>query len=483
METLSREVQGLSDIQRETLRLAASQRLKENGFTGATKLIDSALRFRGRGDKLSGPVPFPKIKPWPDPVDGAQLFDRIRTWFHKYLILPHGASRTLALGVAHSHALDAAETSPIFNIYSPTPRCGKTLALTLFYLLARRPILASNISKAVIYRVIEKYQVTLCIDESDTFFKGDDILRGILNSGHRRASALTWRCDGDDHDVRSFSTWGVKAVAGIIQLQGTLRDRSIPIRFSRKRSHERVAAFRYKIAEVEAKPLREMLARWAKDNLAAIGTVEPEIPAGLNDRQEDNWHPLLSIAHIVGKDWTKWARESCRLLSIHTQEEEGPAVQLLEDLHQVLESAGKDKISSSELVQRLAEMEDRPWPEWRNAKPITAWHMARILSRFDIVPTQFWTHGKKKRGYVVNATMEDAFSRYLERGQPGECVEATPSPTDLPSGQWIDPVGDEPTLDPYQSSLLMQSNLNPTGLPVQGKTARKESTRSDELPF
>jgi putative DNA primase/helicase len=32
-------------------------------------------------------------------------------------------------------------------------------------------------------------------------------------------------------------------------------------------------------------------------------TVEPKLPAGLNDRAADNWFPLAAIAQVAGGSW------------------------------------------------------------------------------------------------------------------------------------------------------------------------------------
>jgi hypothetical protein len=60
---------------------------------------------------------------------------------------------------------------------------------------------------------VEKYRPTLLIDEADTFLGDHDELRGIINSGHRRSSAFVLRCDGDDQEPKSLSTWCPKAIA------------------------------------------------------------------------------------------------------------------------------------------------------------------------------------------------------------------------------------------------------------------------------
>ena len=73
--------------------------------------------------------------------------------------------------------------------------------------MCARPLAASSITPASLFRVVELVRPTLLIDEADTFATDNDELRGIINSGHSRDSAHVIRTVGDDHEPRSFSTW------------------------------------------------------------------------------------------------------------------------------------------------------------------------------------------------------------------------------------------------------------------------------------
>ena len=146
------------------------------------------------------------IEPWPEPVDGAALLDDLVATFLQYLSLPEGAAVLLALWVMFTHAFEAVEVSPRLVFTSPEPECGKTTALSLLGRLVWRPALASNISPAVIYRIIERYRPTLLLDEADTYLEARDDLAGILNSGHTPQTADVWRCDGERYEPKPFST-------------------------------------------------------------------------------------------------------------------------------------------------------------------------------------------------------------------------------------------------------------------------------------
>src|SRR5271167_227951 len=103
---------------------------------------------------------------------------------------------TVALWVLFTYLLDAFETSPRLAITAPQKRCGKTTLLSVLYQLTCRPLAAANLTPAVAFRVIEAARPTLLIDETDTFVKENDELRGVFNSGHTRTTAFVIRCQG-----------------------------------------------------------------------------------------------------------------------------------------------------------------------------------------------------------------------------------------------------------------------------------------------
>jgi 5S rRNA maturation endonuclease (ribonuclease M5) len=236
-------------------------------------------------------ISFPEPEPWPEPVDGAALLDEISRAIGAHVVMPEASRDACALWVAHTFLLDGTMISPRLAITSPTRGCGKTTALDVISQLVLRPLPAANVSASAIFRVVEGFRPTLLIDEADTFLKDNDELRGILNSGHRKGGAVL-RNVGDDHEPRSFSTYGACAIALIGQLPGTLTDRSVPITLTRRKRDEDITPFRLdRVAHLVV--LARKLARWTADNDVAIAATEPEMPAGIYNRAADNWRPLL----------------------------------------------------------------------------------------------------------------------------------------------------------------------------------------------
>ena len=241
----------------------------------------------------------PPTVPWDQPVEGHVLLDALVSQFKRHLSLPDGATDAMALWVVFTHAFDAMYVNPRLSFISPAPGCGKTTALSMLKCLVSKPVLASNITPAVVFRIIQLHQPTLLADEADTYLQDRDGLKGILNSGHTKAGALILRSMGDNHEPTGYSTWAPMAIAKIGKLPATLHDRSVVIRMQRALRNEKIEKF-WGDADGQLNMLASKAARWASDNLQKLRGAEPQVPGDLLNRAADNWLPLLAIADAVG---------------------------------------------------------------------------------------------------------------------------------------------------------------------------------------
>jgi putative DNA primase/helicase len=333
------------------------------------------------------------------------VLDELAGAFSRHLALCEGAAEAIALWVLFAHTHDAYQTSPRLGFLSPVPECGKTTALSILRALVPRALPTSNITPAVIFRVIQKSRPTLLIDEADTFMQGDD-MRGILNSGHTRATAHVWRCEGEDRDPKGFSTWAPVVIAKIGTLPETLESRSIIIPMQRRRPDERTQPITAEDRQAFA-DLASKAARWAADHAAALGEAVPELPSGLFNRASDNWRPLIAIADAAGGHWPERA---CRVAVLLSGSAEDPSlgIQLLSDIREILRTG---RLSSEDLCEDLRGLEDRPWAE--DGLAINPRRLAQRLKPFGIAPksVRLDRHSTPK-GYTA-AQFEDAFARYL----------------------------------------------------------------------
>jgi putative DNA primase/helicase len=402
----------LKPLEYDRVRQAEAERL---GVRVAT--LDAEVR-KARGDAQEDApgagraLVLEDPEPWHSPVDGASLLNALAAAFARFLVLAEGAAEALALWTLHTHAHDAARVSPILAVTSPQKRCGKTKTLDVLGPVVRRPLPASNITSAALFRATEVYRPTLLIDEADTFLDDADELRGILNSGHSRSAAFVIRTVGDDHEPRIFTTWAPKAIAKIGRLSGTLFDRSIPIRMARKLPADRIE----RLTEAEVERLRDharRAARWVNDNFVALRDADPPTPVGLHDRAADNWRPLLAIADVAGGGWPDRARVAIARLADEDEGDEAAPVLLLADVRDLFAARRVDRLPSADLADALSKLEERPWPEWKHGKAITQRQVAILLRPFRIVPTAVrMPDGKTPRGYHRDQ-FADAWRRYL----------------------------------------------------------------------
>ncbi|HWW02481.1 MAG TPA: DUF3631 domain-containing protein [Candidatus Acidoferrum sp.] len=165
-----------------------------------------------------------------------------------------------------------------------------------------RALRGESLTPAVVYRVVHRGQPTLCMDEVDCYLHLYSEMRALLNAGHKRDSHAL-RCGAGGYDVNAYNTFCPTVLAGIGHLPPTLRDRSIVIPMIQAQAGQVQLRFNPDKAEVE-KILGRKIARWAKDNFAAIAALDdPPLPAIASNRLADNWRPLFTIAHVIAGHW------------------------------------------------------------------------------------------------------------------------------------------------------------------------------------
>jgi putative DNA primase/helicase len=317
--------------------------------------------------------------------------------------------------VIGSHRFSAFAIFPRLFITAAEMQSGKTTLLDVLSQLVPRPLLASNITAAALFRTINVAKPSLLLDEADSYAQESEELRGIINSGHR-VDGTVIRTVGDQFEPRSFGVFSPMAIAAIGELAATILDRSIVIRLRRRRLDEVIEPLRLDHPPVELKTLARQAARWAADHGHELVAADPPMPPAIMNRAADNWRPLLAIADLAGGEWPTRGRGTALKLALAGVE--GSArIQLLADIRAGFAAKNTDRLSSETLVEHLVSLEDRPWPEWGKArKPISKVQIARMLKPLSISPgTIRLADGSTPKGYHKTA-FEDAFARYLSSG-------------------------------------------------------------------
>ena len=354
---------------------------------------------------------FPDVEPWTSPVDPGALLSEISMTLRRFIVCQQETADAVALWVAMTWFMDVVQVAPLAVITAPEKRCGKSQLLFLLGKLSYRPLTASNISPAALFRAVDAWKPTLLVDEADAFMRDNEELRGIINAGHTRDSAYVVRTVGDDFTPTRFSVWGAKALAGIGHLADTLMDRAIVLELRRKLPDESTERLRH--AEPELfDTLAEKLARFADDCRDAVRHARPELPASLNDRAQDNWEPLLAIADIAGGEWTTLSRKAALKLSGTDAPTLSTGTELLADIQEVFEAKKVDKISTAQLIEALCAEDERPWATYNRGKPITPRQVSKRLGEYGISSTTIRVGLETPKGFRRDM-FDEVFSRYL----------------------------------------------------------------------
>lgn len=396
----------LSSLEYDRVRISKS---KELGIRPAT--LDNMIKTEKAVLQEENQSPFPNIEPWHEPINPAELLTDISNTIKRFIVCQDETVTAATLWSAMTWFIDAIQVAPIAVISAPEKRCGKSQLLFLLSRIVNRPLAASNISSAALFRSIDAWEPTLLIDEADTFMRENEELRGLINCGHTRDSAYTIRVVGDDHIPRKFFLWGAKALAGIGKLPETIIDRSITLELRRKKPEETAERLRHSEPEI-FRVLAKKLSRFAQDYSEKIRHAKPVLPESLNDRAQDNWEPLFAIAEIAGSDWLHLARTAALKLSKNNEQSESIGVQLLFDIQEIYEPLCIDRFSTSDLIAALCKDDEKPWLTYNRGKPITPRQIANRLKEFSINSGTIRIGSITAKGYYY-WEFADAFSRYL----------------------------------------------------------------------
>jgi hypothetical protein len=362
-------------------------------------------------------VSFPKIEPWPEPVDGAEMLNQISHDFSRYIALPDGAAAVLALWCAHTHIFKAFICSPRLNISSPDKRCGKTTLRDVVALFVSRPVLTENLSVAVLFRLVDAHAPTILADEYDAWLKKNEELRGLLNAGHRHGAAV-YRCEGEGNEVRGFAAYSPAVLCGIGALPGTLQDRSIAIRLERAKPGEVPELFDPRRTEREQELCRKLI-RGCASNFTRFKSADPVLPNDMFNRVADNWRPLFAIAEVAGGDWPGRLLAAVKtLLNRNNEEDESVGLKTLLAIKNIFNSSNADRLATKEILQGLVANEDGPWARWwenelknENTKGPAA-KLAQLLKPFGINPRGIRISDEATlRGYMID-DFDEAWKRY-----------------------------------------------------------------------
>jgi len=389
-------------------------------------------------------------EPAGDPADVSCPLDDVHAFLGRFVAHPSEHAHVAhTLWVAHTHLMDAWESTPRIAFLSPEPASGKTRALEASELLVPRPVEAVNVTAAYLFRKVggEDGPPTVLFDEVDTIFgpkAGDhEEIRGLLNAGHRRG-AVAGRCvvRGKIIETEEIPAYCAVALAGLGDLPDTILSRCVVIRMRRRGPGERVEAYRRRIVKDEGHALAQRLAAWSRTIVASVTAAWPTMPAGIEDRDSDIWEPLLAVADAAGGTWPERARVSA--VTHVTDSKAGTpslGIRLLADLKDVFSL--REVMSSEEVLSTLHDIDEAPWNEIARGKPLNARGLAQRLKQYGVSSRTVRIGATTAKGYR-REDLHDAWTRYLPT-PAREDVTSVTSDTSAP------PSPDAPT--PAQESV------------------------------
>ena len=133
----------------------------------------------------------------------------------------------------------------------------------------------------------------------------------------------------------------------------------------------------------------------------------PTLAAGLSDRAEEMWTPILAIFDRARSAWANAARAAATALSGSTNlPDDDISIELLRDIR--TEWPGDEPfIPTKALLEKLHVLDERPWGEWRRGQPMSERAFALRLKLFGI----YSRSNGHVRGYDRDS-FSDAWVRY-----------------------------------------------------------------------
>lgn len=387
-----------------------------------SKIIEAILPHNGHGndpnDYRDDPDYLCQLQADHESIDGAALLASVHQFLGRFVAYPsEHAQLAHALWIAHTHLMDAWESTPRIAFLSPEPGSGKTRALEITETLVPRPVEAVNATPAYLFRKVSDPDglPTILFDEIDTLFgpkaKENEEVRGILNAGHRRG-AVAGRCviRGKEILTEELPAFCAVALAGLGNLPDTILTRSVVIKMRRRAPSERVEPYRRRIHAAEGHRLRDQLAKWAEQILPDVDGAWPEMPMGVEDRAADVWECLLAIADAAGGEWPERARVSAvTLVTDAKAATPSLGVRLLSDLRDLF--GDQDAMSTEHIILGLVELDEGPWADLRG-KPIDPRKLANLLRPYGVRSKVIRIGATTHKGYSKEA-LYDAWARYL----------------------------------------------------------------------
>lgn len=318
------------------------------------------------------------------PLDRAEhFFSRFAHWPNEHV------GPTVALWVAHTHAIEAFEQTPRLHLDSRRPGSGKSKVLGGIAATAARAIHAARVSAPAIYTTLGTTEQalppsTLLIDEFDRIDgESKRALEWITNNGYEVDHPVGLVEQDKDKNRRTvwYATFCPVAYAGLdfAHQSDAQLSRSITIHMEQPKDPSKLERLTRSMRKREGDPIRSGLAQWLKPHVESLAEAEPVFPDGVSMRSAEIWTPLLAIADLAGGTWPERARSACRHFVVDNPPEPPLDLKLLTHIREIWQDYGNlPNMPTNVLMAELIDNDAWPWGSF-GGKAISGHTVARML--------------------------------------------------------------------------------------------------------
>lgn len=338
----------------------------------------------------------------PVECDPKELYFEIRSFFEKYVYLSNPDLYDVATAyVFASYFQEAFEYATYLAFLGPI-KSGKTKMLQLLEMLCYRGFKTSSVTPAAISRLIEYYQVTLLLDETDKIaneYKSDVI--GILNEGQKQPSRYV-RAERDGPGIEIRDVWRFKALAGTEKFLRSIASRSIP--FPMRKPNRRMPKLNHE-ARGAASIFRNKLL-WLRLKWNIQDSFVDDFLS--DDRISEVFEPLFRISPC---DETTEVIKRCALQVESSEIEEEKTSIEARIFRAILDAVNKGKMEGSKI--RTADITDCFNEDLQDKEMLSRDSVGRICLRLGFQKTRV---GKKGHSgiYWNERLIKDLVNRYLD---------------------------------------------------------------------
>lgn len=316
--------------------------------------IETKISVTKSTEEVYVPMPKSPFAPIEDPLPYNSiddLFNEIKQFVYDHVDFTDASCYdVIAAFVLASWRAEEFDTAP-YILFLGDYGTGKTRALEILQQLAYRGIASASISAPALVRLLQKYRVTMLIDETELLNnESRQELVAILNSGYKKGQFYI-RAQHDGPEIELWNTYGFKALAGTQDFIRTLTSRCIIIPMERNTREVSKSIDKSKALEIRRKLLCYRFENLCKD-LPYV-----DVPFS-NGRNIELFNSLIRIA-------PESARQ-CLIsygLNLEAQAYTEESTSFEADIVKAIVALKKERVKASEILDFLVANRDLDQPE------------------------------------------------------------------------------------------------------------------------